>query len=99
MRRGHGAARRMNTSNPLITDLLAEDPDPVETQEWLEAVQAVISREGADRAHQLLEGMVKVTRRAGAFLPFSPTTDYVNTIPSHLEAKSPGDAAMEWRIR
>src|SRR3546814_2331727 len=43
--------------------------------------------------------MVEVTRRAGANLPFSTTTEYINTIPPGQEAKSPGDSAMEWRIR
>ncbi|QSX78944.1 pyruvate dehydrogenase (acetyl-transferring), homodimeric type [Agrilutibacter solisilvae] len=82
-----------------LNELLLNDPDPTETREWIESMQAVIAREGAPRAHQLLEGMVEVTRRAGAHLPFQPTTEYINTIPPHLEAKSPGDAAMEWRIR
>ncbi len=80
-------------------DLMQNDPDPTETQEWVESVQAVIARDGAERAHQLLQGMVEVTRRAGAHLPFAPTTEYINTIPPHLEAKCPGDHAMEWRIR
>ncbi len=75
------------------------DLDPSETQEWVESVQAVIERDGADRAHQLLESVVEVTRRAGAHLPFSPTTEYINTIPAHLEAQNPGDMAMEHRIR
>ncbi|MFA5683864.1 MAG: pyruvate dehydrogenase (acetyl-transferring), homodimeric type [Lysobacteraceae bacterium] len=75
------------------------DIDPAETQEWIDALRAVIDREGPERAHQLLQRMVEVTRRAGAYLPFSPTTEYVNTIPAHLEAKSPGDAGLEWRIR
>ncbi|MCX7556148.1 pyruvate dehydrogenase (acetyl-transferring), homodimeric type [Xanthomonadaceae bacterium JHOS43] len=75
------------------------DRDPTETREWLESLQAVIEREGPERAHYLLESMVDQTRRAGGFLPFAPTTEYVNTIPPHLEAKSPGDGAMEWRIR
>ncbi|MFP7722356.1 pyruvate dehydrogenase (acetyl-transferring), homodimeric type [Lysobacter sp. A3-1-A15] len=78
---------------------MQNDPDPTETQEWVESVQAVIARDGAERAHQLLQGMVEVTRRAGAHLPFAPTTEYINTIPPHLEAKCPGDHAMEWRIR
>src|SRR5690606_20038304 len=43
--------------------------------------------------------MAVLTRRAGATLPFHPTTENVNTIPPHLEAKSDGDPAMEWRIR
>ncbi|GHA78724.1 pyruvate dehydrogenase (acetyl-transferring), homodimeric type [Cognatilysobacter bugurensis] len=85
--------------NGPFADLLNNDPDPTETREWVESVQAVIQRDGPQRAHQLLEGMVEVTRRAGAHLPFNPTTEYINTIPAHLEAKSPGDAAMEWRIR
>src|SRR5262245_44917792 len=89
----------MTSLHAVINDLLQNDPDPTETREGIEAVQAVIEREGPQRAHQLLEGMVEVTRRAGAHLPFSPTTDYINTIPPQLEAKSPGDAAIEWRIR
>ncbi len=84
--------------NPLQT-LLDTDLDPTETQEWMEALQAIIGNDGPERAHFLLDRMVEVTRRAGAFLPFQPTTEYVNTIPPHMEAKSPGDAALEWRIR
>ena len=43
--------------------------------------------------------MVDETRRAGGYLPFEPTTEYVNTIPPHLEVRTPGDPTMEWRIR
>lgn len=84
-----------------LNDLLENDPDPAETAEWLEAMQAVIDNEGTARAHQLLERLVEQTRRAGAFLPFQPTTEYINTIPPHLEAKPDpeADPAMEWRIR
>ena len=82
-----------------LNELLQNDPDPTETREWIESIKAVLDHDGAPRAHQLLEGMVELTRRAGAHLPFSPTTEYINTIPVGLEAKSPGDAAMEWRIR
>ena len=82
-----------------LNDMLQSDPDPQETREWIDSMQAVIEKNGALRAHQLLEGMVEVTRRAGAYLPFSPTTEYVNTIAPQNEAKSPGDAALEWRIR
>ncbi|MER3546195.1 MAG: pyruvate dehydrogenase (acetyl-transferring), homodimeric type [Rhodanobacteraceae bacterium] len=85
--------------NELTRELLDADPDPIETREWIESIKAVIQAEGTERAHQLLEKMVDETRRAGGHLPFDPTTEYINTIPPHLEAKSPGDAAMEWRIR
>lgn len=82
-----------------LQEILANDLDPTETREWLESLKAVIDADGPERAHHLLERMVELTRRAGAHLPFAPTTEYVNTIPTHLEAKSPGDAQMEWRLR
>ncbi|KFN46206.1 pyruvate dehydrogenase [Arenimonas malthae CC-JY-1] len=82
-----------------LTDALENDLDPVETREWMESLKAVLDADGPERAHHLLQRMVELTRRAGAHLPFQPTTEYINTIPPHLEAKSDGDAMMEWRIR
>jgi pyruvate dehydrogenase E1 component len=77
----------------------ANDPDAFETQEWLDALEAVIEREGPERAHFLLEKLIDKARRSGAYIPFSPNTAYINTIPSQLEERSPGDAALEERIR
>ena len=75
------------------------DPDPIETREWLDALETVIEREGPERAHFLLEQMLDVSRRSGANIPFSNTTGYVNTIPTQLEVPSPGNAEYEERIR
>jgi pyruvate dehydrogenase E1 component len=75
------------------------DVDALETQEWLEALEAVIQHEGTDRAHFLLEKLIEQARRAGAYLPYKLTTAYLNTIPAAQEKPSPGDAAIEWRIR
>ncbi len=75
------------------------DVDTVETQEWLEALEAVIENEGVERAHYLLEQLIDKARRSGANLPYSANTAYVNTIPAHLEAHLPGDPAIEDRIR
>ncbi|MCR9088184.1 MAG: pyruvate dehydrogenase (acetyl-transferring), homodimeric type [Rhodobacteraceae bacterium] len=75
------------------------DIDPVESQEWQEAVADVIERDGADRAHFLLDKAVQQARAAGAMLPFSATTPYQNTIPVDDQAEFPGDMEMEWRIR
>jgi pyruvate dehydrogenase E1 component len=83
----------MSTENTQV------DLDPVETQEWLEALSAVIEHEGVERAHFLLEQLIDQTRRSGANLPYSPNTAYVNTIPPHLQAKKPGDQSLERRIR
>ena len=76
-----------------------DDIDPIETQEWTEAVESVLDNDGAERAHYLLEKMVERTRRRGAHLPFEATTAYLNTIPVAKEQKSPGNHELEHRIR
>jgi pyruvate dehydrogenase E1 component len=81
------------------SDRLNKDSDPQETSEWLEALEAVIRNDGTERAHFLIEHLVDHTRRSGGYLPYDATTAYINTIPPHLEARSPGNADLEWRIR
>ena len=76
-----------------------QDLDPQETLEWLEALDSVFEREGIDRAHYLVGRLVRRARRKGAHLPYRATTAYINTISEALQKKSPGDAAIEERIR
>ena len=77
----------------------ANDIDPIETQEWLDALSSVLETEGTERAHFLLENLVKYTRRRGVHLPFDATTAYLNTIAVGKEQKSPGNQELEHRIR
>ncbi len=78
---------------------LEDDIDPQETSEWLEALVAVMEREGNERAHFLIEALIDKARRSGAHIPYEANTAYINTIPTNMEQRSPGDAAMERRIR
>ena len=75
------------------------DTDPQETQEWQDAIAAVLENEGTERAHFLLETLIDKARRSGAYLPYNATTAYVNTIPTHLQQRHPGDTAIERKIR
>ncbi len=75
------------------------DVDPEETQEWLESIDSVLDRDGVERTHYLLETLVDKARRSGAYLPYSANTAYLNTIPATREKHTPGDPAIEWRIR
>ncbi|RXZ38137.1 pyruvate dehydrogenase (acetyl-transferring), homodimeric type [Oxalobacteraceae bacterium CAVE-383] len=77
----------------------ANDPDVMETQEWLDALESVIDQEGPERAHYLMERMMDLARRRGADVPFSSNTAYVNTIPAHLGAHCPGNLEYEERLR
>ena len=76
----------------------ADDPDPDETQDWVESIDSVLRVSGAERAHYLLERMIDHARRSGAYLPYSPNTAYLNTIPVGQQAEYPGDRAIERRI-
>ena len=75
-----------------------QDGDPQETREWLEALASVLDREGTGRAHFLIEQLIDQARRSGAYLPYSPNTAYVNTIPVNQEPPYPGDRSIEKRI-
>ncbi len=75
------------------------DADPLETREWLDALEAVIDQEGPERAHYLIEKLIALGQRAGINLPYSANTDYVNTIPADRQPRAPGDYAIENRIR
>ena len=80
---------------------MAERPDidPQETQEWLDALEAVLENEGPERAHYLLEQLIDKARRTGVYLPFKATTAYLNTIPASQQPPFPGNRALERRIR
>ncbi|MEO7031356.1 MAG: pyruvate dehydrogenase (acetyl-transferring), homodimeric type [Herbaspirillum sp.] len=75
------------------------DPDVMETQEWLDALESVIENEGQGRAHYLMERMLDLARRRGAHIPFSANTAYVNTIPAHMGEPCPGNLEYEERLR
>jgi len=77
----------------------ADDVDSLETQEWLDALAAVLDREGPERAHYLLERLIDLARRSGTQIPFRANTAYLNTIPAGLETVSPGNQELEARIR
>ena len=75
------------------------DVDQQETDDWIESLHSVMERDGVGRAHYLLETLIEEARRSGAYLPYSANTAYLNTIPATGEVHTPGDPAMEWRIR
>jgi pyruvate dehydrogenase E1 component len=79
--------------------VIPRDVNPQETQEWLEALEAVLREEGPDRAQALLDTVVNEARGSGAHLEVGLTTPYVNTIPPDREEPFPGDYEVERRLR
>lgn len=76
-----------------------DDIDPIETQEWLDAIRAVKLHDGTDRANFLLQAIAssvgtEVSSGAAGF-----NTAYINTIPVEQQPAYPGDLEVEQRIR
>ena len=77
----------------------ANDADPGETLEWVEALDGVISAEGPQRAREIIEALTVRARTRGADIPITLTTPYINTIPVHQQPAFPGDHDIEERLR
>ena len=75
------------------------DIDPQETQEWVEAMEAVIERDGHERAQYILRQLADQSVLSGAGSPYSANTPYLNTIPPELEVRSKGNQELESKIR
>ncbi|MCD8513306.1 MAG: pyruvate dehydrogenase (acetyl-transferring), homodimeric type [Nitrincola sp.] len=78
---------------------IKEDVDPIETQEWLDALESVAKNEGDDRARYILQKLGSKASDLGLGAAGSLTTHYRNTIAPKDEARMPGDLFMERRIR
>src|SRR5579884_2330718 len=77
----------------------APEPDPEETQEWVEAMQGVLRHEGRGRAQQLIESIVAAAQREGVHVSLGLSTPYINTIPASEQPPLPGNDELETRIR
>jgi len=77
---------------------LPADNDPQETKEWMDALEGVITQEGAGRAHFLIEKLISQAREDGIDIPYSANTEYINTIPVDQQPKYPGNPDMEIKI-
>ena len=88
-----------NIKKKIVQTSSEDDVDPLETKEWIESLNAVIENDGPSRASYLLNKVVSEAYTAGLVLPDTRTTPYINTIPTELEVKSPGDQNIEKKIR
>jgi len=74
------------------------DSDPLETREWIEALDALIEAEGPERATFLLRRMLQHARTRRVPLPQVLATPYVNTIPLAEQPPYQGNLDIEARI-
>jgi pyruvate dehydrogenase E1 component len=88
------------TEIPDVAQTETDGQEVLETREWVDSLDYVLSQGGPVRAGRLLQQLALHARHAaGVNLPFSATTPYQNTIPSAQQAPFPGSQEMERRIK
>jgi pyruvate dehydrogenase E1 component len=75
------------------------DIDPIETREWLDALDAVLQTSGEERGQFLLSQLKNKAVRSGVEIPFTANTPYINTIPLSRQPLFPGNRELERRIK
>jgi pyruvate dehydrogenase E1 component len=82
-----------------MSDILNHDVDPIETRDWLQAIESVIREEGVERAQYIIDKVMSQARQGGVNIAAGANTDYINTIPVSDEPAYPGNLELERRIR
>ena len=83
-----------------MSDMLKNDVDPIETRDWLQAIDSVIREEGVERAQFLIDQVLNTARQGGVSVAAGAAArNYINTIPVEDEPAYPGNLELERRIR
>lgn len=76
----------------------SNDLDPVETREWLDALQSVLISDGNERAAFLIQELINKANAEGVKLKSAINTPYCNTIKTYEEKQLPPDEGIGKRI-
>jgi len=64
-----------------MSERLQNDVDPIETRDWLQAIESVIREEGVERAQYLIDQLLSEARKGGVKVAAGTgASNYVNTI-------------------
>ncbi len=74
-----------------------KDPDPKETRDWLESLEALIAVEGKEKADYLLSRLTDKARSLGVVTSPGIISHYANTIPPAEEDKMPAEDSLTAR--
>ena len=75
------------------------DQDPQGTQEWIDALEAVVDFEGSDKAQHIITVLIEKARVHGIDIPYSGNTPYINTISPEEQVNYPGNSDLERKLR
>ncbi len=81
-----------------MSERFQNDVDPIETRDWLQAIESVIREEGVERAQYLIDQLLSEVRKGGVKVA-AGASNYINTIAVEDEPEYPGNLELERRIR
>jgi pyruvate dehydrogenase E1 component len=85
--------------DPSLSDpQTAIDSDPQETQEWADAFSDLVASAGPERAKQILDQLVVLSREQRVGWRPQLTTPYLNSIHVSAQPSFPGDLAIEEKL-
>ena len=84
-----------------MSERLQNDVDPIETRDWLQAIESVIREEGVERAQYLIDQVLSAARKGGVKVAAggNAVSNYINSIAVEDEPEYPGNTSLERRIR
>src|SRR5699024_12787326 len=83
-----------------MSERFPNDVDPIETRDWLQAIESVIREEGVERAQYLIDQLLAEARKGGVNVAAGTgISNYINTIPVEEQPEHPGNLELERRIR
>ena len=75
------------------------DDDPIETQEWLDALNSLIKAEGKERVQFILQKLLREAEKQGVSSGLAQgSTPYCNTISPENQPDYPGDLELENKL-
>lgn len=75
-----------------------KDIDPIETQEWIDALDSILNIEGHERTEFIVEKLIAHAQSMGVKIPNTIHTPYKNTILPHHEKHMPNDEDVSKRV-
>lgn len=67
-----------------MSERFPNDVDPIETRDWLQAIESVIREEGVERAQYLIDQLLAEARKGGVNVAAAPVSATTST-PSPLK--------------
>ena len=78
-----------------MSERLQNDVDPIETRDWLQAIESVIREEGVERAQYLIDQLLSEARKGGVKVAAGASAgNYVNTIAVEDAPEYPGNLCL-----